>query len=345
MNSTPEVENKALVIASSSNERFAVGLLVMLCSVVLNNRVPNIRFYVIDDQMLPGTKQFIISRVTELGRSLGVAVEILVLDLSKIAMPDFPPMKGGYASYARLFFSELLEESSIFYMDSDIVCNRPFPSLQEMEARYGNFLLAGSRDDEPYIALDKVWSGTGGTGLYVNAGFLWMNLHAMREEGLPRKIREGRDIIEGIRQKITPYHDQTLFNCHCMGRIAELPRHFNALGVSLGADAIMNLDDNWHFTGEMKPWLIAGELGHLTKAFYVYHVILRKLGLEDRVPYSQPYLPLSAAEYICRHFIAGRLWFRSRKRFRRFMQKVECYQNSKMLAAVYSDRLDRLLAS
>jgi len=334
---------ETLVVASSSNERFAMGLLVLLCSIVLNNRESNLRFYIINDEILPETQKFIIEKVAALGLSLGVAVEIRVMDLSQIKMPDLPLMKGGLASYARLFFAEVLEESSIYYVDSDMVCNRTFPPLVEMECKYADFLLAGSRDDEPYIALDKVWAWKGGRGLYVNTGFLWMNLQAMRDVNLPQRVRKGKDIIEGIRSKVTPYHDQTLFNCHCMGRIAELPPHFNVVGVSLRSDAVMNPDDNWHFTGEVKPWLAAGDALHLTKAFYVYHVIMRKLGLEGRLPYSAPFLPLSSYEYVLRHFIAARLWLRSKNRFRRFMIRVRCHQDAKSAAAAYSDRFDRLL--
>jgi len=334
---------ETLVVASSSNERFATGLLVLMCSIVLNNREPNIRFYIINDDILPETKKFIIGKVTELGMSLGVTVEIRMIDLSQIKMPDLPLMKGGLASYARLFFSEVLEESSIYYADSDMVCNRSFPPLAEMESKYGGFLLAGCRDDEPYIELDKVWAGKGGRGLYVNAGFLWMNLRAMRDENLPQQVREGKDIIEGIRLKVTPYHDQTLFNCHCMGRIAELPRHFNVVGVSLRPDAVMNPDDNWHFTGEVKPWLAAGDALHLTKSFYVYHVIVRKLGLAGRLPYPRPFLPLSRYEYGLRYLILARLWLRSKNRFRRFMIRLRCYQDAKITAAAYSGRIDRLL--
>ena len=338
-----KVGKETLVVASSSNERFAMGLLVLLCSIVLNNRESNIRFYIINDDILPETKKFIIKKVTDLGLSFEMAVEIRVIDLSKIEMPDLPPMKGGYASYARLFFPELLEESSTYYADSDMVCNRSFPPLAEMESKYGGFLLAGSCDDESYIALDKVWAGRGGSGLYVNGGFLWMNLQAMRDENLPQQVREGKDIIEGIRLKVTPYHDQTLFNCHCMGRIAELPQHFNVVGVSLMADPVMNPEDNWHFTGEIKPWLAPGDALHLTKSFYVYHVIVRKLGLAGRLPYPGPVLPLSILEYVLRHFIAARLWLRSKNRFRRFMTRVRCYQDAKCAAADYSDRIDRLL--
>ena len=334
---------ETLVVASSSNERFAMGLLVLLCSMVMNNRESNIRFYIINDDILPDTKKLLIEKVTKLGLSLGVTVEIRVMDLSQIKIPDLPLMKGGLASYARLFFSEVLEESSIYYVDSDMVCNRSFPPLAEMESEYGGFLLAGCRDDESYIELDKVWAGKGGRGLYVNAGFLWMNLQAMRDENLPQRVREGKDIIEGIRLKVTPYHDQTLFNCHCMGRIAELPQHFNVVGVSLRPDAVMNPDDNWHFTGEVKPWLAPGDALHLTKSFYVYHVIMRKLGLEGRLPYSAPCLPLSNYKYMLRHIIAARLWFRSKNRFRRFMIRVRCHQGAKSAAAAYSDRIDSLL--
>ena len=334
-------KNGPLVIASSANERYALGLAVMMCSVVLNHRGSGIRFYIVDDGILPETKEMIAGKMHWLSSIAGVEVKTHYLPLSSIRMPQVPAMHGNYATYARIFLPELLGESSTYYVDSDILCNRAFPSLEEMESLYGGQLIAGCRDDETSLPKDHVWTEMSCGNLYVNAGFLWMNLKLMRQMKWMDLLGKENKIMGKL--FATPFHfyDQTLINCMCAGRISVLPEHFNTMGASLHPGALLNLDDNWHFTGEMKPWLSSGRIQHLVVPSYLYQVMARKLDLADRLPAA--YLPLSRTKYWMRHFIAARLWLRSRKRFQRFQMNVKTYQYSKIMALLYAKRIEGLL--
>jgi len=333
--------NGALVIASSANERYALGLAVMMCSVVLNHRGSDIRFYIVDDGILPETKEMIAGKMHWLSSVAGVEVETHYLPLSSIRMPHVPAMQGNYATYARMFLPELLEESSTYYVDSDILCNRAFPSLAEMESLYGGQLIAGCRDDETSLPKDHVWTEMSCGNLYVNAGFLWMNLKLMREMKWMSLLGEENEIMRKLFTTTFHFHDQTMMNCMCAGRISVLPENFNIMGASLHPGALLDLNDNWHFTGEMKPWLTTGRIEHLVVPSYLYQIMAEKIGLAHRLPV--PYLPLSRAKYWMRHFIAARLWFRSRKRFNRFQMNVKTYQYSKIMAHLYAGRIENLL--
>jgi len=335
------IKNGTLVIASSANERYALGLAVMLCSVVLNHRGSDIRFYIVDDGILPETKELIAGKMHWLASVAGVEVETHYLPFASIRMPHVPAMQGNYTTYARMLLPDLLEESSTYYVDADILCNRAFPSLEEMESLYGGQLIAGCRDDEASLPKDHVWTEMCGGNVYVNAGFLWMNLKLMREMKWMSLLDKENRVMEKLFTTPFHFHDQTLMNCICAGHISVLPKNFNTMGASLHSGALLNLDDNWHFTGEMKPWLDIGCIEHLVVPAYLYQLMAEKTGLADRLP--APYLPLSRVEYWMRHVIAARLWFRSRKRFKRFKMNVKIYQYSKIMAHLYDGRIENLL--
>jgi len=168
-----------------------------------------------------------------------------------------------------------------------------------------------------------------------------MNLKLMRETKWISLLGKENGIMSKL--FMTPFHfyDQTVINCMCAERISVLPESFNTLGTSLHTGALLNLDDNWHFTGEMKPWLNTAHIEHLVVPSYLYQVMAEKIGLADRLP--KPYLPISPATYRMRHFIAARLWLRSRKRLKRFQMNVKIYQYSKIMAHLYAGRIENLL--
>jgi len=336
------MNREALIIASSCNERYAFGLLVMACSVVLNNRTSEICFHIVEDGVSPETKEMILGKVASVAAAVGVNVQLHFIELSRIDMGAFPTMGGGYSTYARMFLPWLVEAASLYYVDADILCNRPFFPLREMEAIHEGKLLAGCLDEEASVQKDEVWTQASTNDIYLNTGFLWMNLDLLRKVDLSSHFNVENIIVDQMFRTSAHFHDQTLLNCICDGRKGVLPGNYNIMGAALHSGSELSLDDNWHFTGSDKPWLTAGTLRHLIVPFYQFYVMVQQLGMESFLPYTAPRLPLSRWQYAMRHFLAARLWFRSRKRFRRFKEDVLIYRYSKSTAARYHARLEGL---
>jgi len=122
-----------LIIATLANERYAPGLGVMVCSALLWAEQKSVVIYVVDGGMLPTTREKIVKNAEGLAESRGIEVTFRFLDFNKIELPSLVPLRGSMIPYALLVLPEVLSESSVFFVDSDIVCNRPFPSLQEIE--------------------------------------------------------------------------------------------------------------------------------------------------------------------------------------------------------------------
>ncbi len=243
-----------LIITSSANERFAPGLGVMICSALLWAEQKSVVFYVVDGGILPGTREKIVKNAEDIAKQRGIEVDFRFLDFERMELPSVPLMNGSLITYARLLLPELLPVTSTYYVDADIVCNRPFLPLEEMESGYSSFLIAACQDPSISKLQDEYPQGVQLTGQerelpYVNAGFMWMNLAAMRE------CRFWERYLELITSGITMrYADQTAINYLCRHRIHLLPEDFNRLFGKISWDDL-GIGANFHFVFAWKPWM------------------------------------------------------------------------------------------
>jgi len=270
-----------LIIVTMANERYAPGLGVMVCSALLWAEQKSVVFYVVDGGILPSTREGIVSNSERLAKSHGIDVTFRFLDFNKIELPSLVPLHGSMIPYALLFLPEVLSESSVFFVDADIVCNRPFPSPQEMETCYSSSLLAACKD--PFFTSledDCPWkeqlTGEERRLTYVNSGFVWMNLVALREFRLWERFLELAATGMSMR-----YHDQTSINYLCRNRIHVLPQGFNNLfGKTDWRD--MDIGCNFHFVGAWKPWMKdCGAKSFVAKT--VFSSVARLFGFNDDV--------------------------------------------------------------
>jgi|GEM_PF-5039395 len=270
-----------LIITTLANERFAPGLGVMVCSALLWAEQKSVVFYVVDGGILPHTREKIVRNAASIARQQGIEVDFHFLDFERMELPSVPLMNGSLITYARLLLPKLLQASSVYYVDADIVCNRPFIPLEEMESGYSSCLVAACQDP-CFSKLQDEYPG--GVQLseeeqqlpYVNAGFMWMNLAAMRE------CRFWESYLELITSGVTMrYADQTAINYLCRHRIHLLPEDFNRLFGKIAWDDL-DIGANFHFVFAWKPWM--DECG--AKSFVartVFSSVARDFGFIDDV--------------------------------------------------------------
>lgn len=131
------------------------------------------------------------------------------------------PYTISLAAYSRLFLSSLLPEdvSNVVYMDTDsILCS----SLKDLwSTNISDYFIAGVLDDVSDFS--KTAIGLSKKDIYINSGFLLINLELWRKEQLERKII--KELVEHD-GKIY-HHDQGLLNKVCRNKILVLPINYN----------------------------------------------------------------------------------------------------------------------
>ncbi len=260
------MSKQPLVIASASDEKFSPGLGVMMCSTLLCAKQKEVVFHVLDDGILETTKTRLRESVNRMARAVGTAARIHYIDFSVLELPPLQDLRGSLATYGRIFLPDLLAEESVFYVDADIICNREFSHAEECVTRSPEALLFGCLDPIAELAGDCPWMdellNDEQTLPYINCGFMWMNLKALRKFGLVRKFRLLMEKGKPLR-----FRDQTALNFLCRGRIGLLRPEFNHFWSQCpGRDRrkesdLPGIDDhgldhryNIHFAGKTKPW-------------------------------------------------------------------------------------------
>lgn len=241
-----------LVIASSANERYAVGLGVMMCSVLLCTKQETVRFHIMDDGITPETRGLIQDRVRRIADARRIRTEFNFIDFNQVELPELTLRYGSRTAYGRVFLPWLVDEPSLFYVDADILCNREFPLAEDMHQRFPDALIAGSLDPKGILTNDCPWSAeTCPEELklpYINTGFLWMNLEKLREFRMIEKFGE----LAGTGKEMR-LADQTALNYLCRGRIGILPPEFNQVW-NKSPQFVPRPHSNIHYVGKHKPW-------------------------------------------------------------------------------------------
>lgn len=125
----------------------------------------------------------------------------------------------GISTYIRLFLTEYLplEIRTVLYLDCDILVMRNLRSL--FQVKWQDKLIAAVKS-----TIDIVIDGEADKD-HVNAGVVLFNLELMRKENT---VKSFIDVIVK-RNGHLPWHDGTVINDACQGRIHYLPLKYNAV--------------------------------------------------------------------------------------------------------------------
>jgi len=173
----------------------------------------------------------------------------------------FSSLHGDWTTYGRLLLPDLLsEESSVLYLDADLIVELDVLSLKDFDfENKGLAAVSGSTLkyalDHPFLInrLDLSLESK-----YFNCGILLFNLDMWRKENYKKQCL---DIADKYPQELVS-HDQTLLNAVFNSNFSLLPSHFNCpwsadkFRPAVAEKMIM------HYIGSPKPWDLAGKFMH-----------------------------------------------------------------------------------
>lgn len=209
--------SKSIHIAVASDSNYAMLVSVLLTSVFEHNKdIDYITVHLLSNCISPDALALIRKHIPQ-GRG-----EMIVHDVSNIHQRlgvDVPPTIS-ISSYARLFLGSLLDEDipRVIYMDVDALVLGSLWPLWTMDMT--DHVVAGVLDDvSPYA---KKTAGLKLTDVYINAGFLLINLDRWRSEKIERQILDYLVAHHGV----VYHHDQGLINAVCRDKRV-LPVNYN----------------------------------------------------------------------------------------------------------------------
>ena len=275
-------EPDELVIVVGSDDRYAIGLAVILHSTLSRLDCDQaVRVIVVDGGIVPSSRR-------RLERVIGTTRPATSLEWHEPEPGRFVGLKvskwGSTANYLRLLIPEIVDDSTtrVIYLDSDLLVKDDVQGLL-LENQAGRILPVGAVRDYHHRFCRTVFGEEGCLKIgidpdspYFNSGVLVMNVVRWREDRVAEKavdfVRSHSDIMR--------HSDQDALNAVLVDEWEPIDDSWNVMIPSLGryledrfdnpAERRVQLRDVLkharilYFTGARKPWLpgYVGSAGH-----------------------------------------------------------------------------------
>jgi len=241
-----------------TNTAYSTGFLVTFASALISSNLEDFNIYVGHEKNDP--IDTIWEAVTQLCERFGFPVERcqrVAVDLE--VFREFEVFNNGtYHNYGRVAIAEMLEESTLIYLDSDMIVLDDLSKLLEFVPK--EHALAAVQDSAIQTHLDDYYefvdpNETKDDSPYFNSGFLLINKAKYEELGVFDQLKQ-----LGPRLKNPQSWDQTYLNVIFKNQWAPLSRRWNAFthlycpGNLLHENEIAGI---MHFVMPEKPWVQA----------------------------------------------------------------------------------------
>ena len=266
-------EVKPLVIVSSADDNYFDGLMgSMLSALWSTDHKGLVKLIVLDPGLSPANRETLSQSINFVARRRRLHAECTFIPIATTEFVKLPGLRGeNKITYARLLLPELLSEDSCVWIDSDMLIFKDLAKLPEL----GLHLIGGCRDTGvKYLKNDHVYNeDRDNPEVYLNAGFLKMNLKVMRDEDFTSRIVHFMtEEADNLR-----FHDQSALNTYCKGRKKILQPNYNYLCAPWYRDneevVKMVAVANIHYLGGDKPWMNSQRLSCLTRNVLFYHTM------------------------------------------------------------------------
>lgn len=160
--------------------------------------------------------------------------------IEEYILPTSPNYNTQYSkmSYVRCYFSKILNEDKILYIDVDAIVNGDLSKLWQKDTKY----IAGVHEPGEW---DKHLNGKGYDDTYINSGVLLMNLKTIREKYLDDKM------IKLLNTNKYAYPDQDVINIVFKDKIEPLPVEYNSTETTGFIDNAKIV----HYIRQRKGWI------------------------------------------------------------------------------------------
>lgn len=236
--------NDEIHIAFTVDERYVQHMGVAITSIILNNQEVNFIFHIIYDEM----NEDDLAKLKWLSEAYHQPI-----NLYRVTNPLlFDRLKTmshiSKAVYYRLMLPYILPQhlDKVIFLDADLVCCGDIRGL--WHSPVGNAPVAAkliNASEEQVTRLNL------GSGLYLNAGVLLVNLPIWRQQDIPSRIIE---FMLAYPEKIV-WLEQDAIAVVLEGQIMPLDDSFNTtIDCAKGDGTIMENSVIIHFVGASKPW-------------------------------------------------------------------------------------------
>ena len=249
--------NKTIVLAGDRN--YTTQLETTIKSILYHNR--DVKIYILNQDIMPDWFR----KPRKIARMLGSEIIDVKLPEQTVFQNWKKQAHISSIAYARYFIPDYIQETTVLYLDCDLLINDKLDNLFEQDI------------EERYIAAIRDANGQG-----FNTGVLLINNEKWRQEKLRERLIEQsiqttKEVEEGRFEHFNG--DQTIFNQVLQDDWLELGRAYN---LQVGHDGVA-LYNNWqehlafnekpvviHFTTYRKPWttLIANRYRDLWWEFH-----------------------------------------------------------------------------
>lgn len=250
-------KERAVAVAFCTDRFMETPLHVAMSSLLRNLASGySVRFYLI----LTGFTPRKLARLRQTLDATQRAYTLQLLDPGDTSVfNSFPALHGSRTIYHRLLLPELVSESRLLYLDSDILVNIDVSPLFEIDM--GKAPIGAIIGGTVEWALDREFLysiGIQPTDPSFNSGVILFNLQEWHRQGCTKRVfafgsEHGARIVN---------RDQTLLNALFANSCCHLEYKFNFGATPETDPALIPAEAIVHYVGSPKPWDIAGRYIH-----------------------------------------------------------------------------------
>ncbi|MBD1389089.1 hypothetical protein IC617_06575 [Neiella sp. HB171785] len=243
-----------IAVACCADENYVIGLsMAMVSCFAQASGDYHYKLYVIDCGLAASSITSLNDKLQQTAHRNGASFELAVLKPPAAAIANLPEHLGSWITYARFLLADMVDESTIIYLDSDILCLRGVEDFVRYQT--GHEAIVGVRDPIAIVANDCPCPEhlSKPDDPYLNAGLLLLNLDWMRTNLPLSKVLQWVETI-GIEQ--LTHADQTIINMVCQGHKTVIDKRNNWVLETVNASQLMAAlpSVNIHYINRPKPW-------------------------------------------------------------------------------------------
>ncbi len=216
--------NNSVSIVYQSSDAYAFLAGVSMCSLYKNNQhIHELNVYVLNVGISPGNIEKLEKIAANFKRNI-IFVDTAAYE-KKLQSYGIPAWNGSYATYMKLFLSELLPEEidRILYLDCDTIINGSIDSLWEYDLKNSYIAMAIDCMNPKH----KKKYGINYSQKYFNAGVILFSLNKWRDNKCIRKVIS---FLKDEKMAVS-FADQDLLNICFYQAIEELPMKYNCISL------------------------------------------------------------------------------------------------------------------
>lgn len=259
-----------MIIAMCCTRNWYFYLLTNLYALFKHNKVEKVYLFIEDDE-IPYLRD--------------ERIEFININKTKRYVKKISPnynTRYSKMSYIRCYFSKLLKESKILYIDADAIVVDDIQDLWDIDLK--NYALAGIKENGEW---SKHLGIEGMNDKYINSGVLLMNLDLIRKE----KIDDA--MIYLLNKKFYLFPDQDVINVVCKDRIKYVSNIYNSTETT----GVVNNAKVIHYIREKKGWIKSSPRSNVWFRYY-NEMIERNEGKMVKVKCIQSYTDLKLNKVI-----------------------------------------------